>query len=209
MRLLRHPSETSRYFTLVVLTRMWYLVCVEAAMCTMRNLNYLRLLLWSSHILWSQAGLINYLLVDGFVCGIVRRNHIILMHTRDAMFWECGDLHAKKCVISVRWFWRLSTYNLKMEAAYCLETSSSLRITQSYNPQTLCILFYTVQTNYICTSSYLLYLVTYGAEPFLRSCQLCSHSGTSQHFKEPEGSSPRSQEPSIGPKESVHVRGFL
>jgi hypothetical protein len=29
------------------------------------------------------------------------------------------------------------------------------------------------------------YLLTYGAEPFLRSCQLCSHSGTSQYFKEP------------------------
>jgi hypothetical protein len=39
-------------------------------------------------------------------------------------------------------------------------------------------------------------LLTYGAEPFLRSCQLCSHSRTSQHFIEPEGSSPCSQEPS-------------
>jgi hypothetical protein len=42
-------------------------------------------------------------------------------------------------------------------------------------------------------------VLTYGAEPFLRSCQLCSHSRTSQHFKEPEGSSPCSQEPSTGP----------
>jgi hypothetical protein len=42
-------------------------------------------------------------------------------------------------------------------------------------------------------------LLTYGAEPFLRRCQLCSHSGTSQHFKEPEGSSQCSQEPSTGP----------
>jgi hypothetical protein len=44
-----------------------------------------------------------------------------------------------------------------------------------------------------------MYLFTYGAEPFLRSCQLCSHSGTCQHFREPEGSSPCSQEPSTGP----------
>jgi hypothetical protein len=43
------------------------------------------------------------------------------------------------------------------------------------------------------------YLLTYGAEPFLRSCQLCSYSRTSQHFKEPEGSLPCSQEPSTGP----------
>jgi hypothetical protein len=26
------------------------------------------------------------------------------------------------------------------------------------------------------------YLLMYGAEPFLRSCQLCSHSGNSQQF---------------------------
>jgi hypothetical protein len=43
------------------------------------------------------------------------------------------------------------------------------------------------------------YLLTYGAEPFLKSFQLCSHSGTSQNFKEPEGSSPCSQESSTGP----------
>jgi hypothetical protein len=44
-----------------------------------------------------------------------------------------------------------------------------------------------------------LYLLTYGAEPFLRSRKLCSHSRTSQHFMEPEGSSPCSQEHSTGP----------
>jgi hypothetical protein len=38
----------------------------------------------------------------------------------------------------------------------------------------------------------------YGAEPILRNCQLCSYSGTSQHFKEPEGSSPCLQELSTG-----------
>jgi hypothetical protein len=31
------------------------------------------------------------------------------------------------------------------------------------------------------------YDVTHGAEAFLRSCQLCSHSRNSQHFMEPEG----------------------
>jgi hypothetical protein len=38
-----------------------------------------------------------------------------------------------------------------------------------------------------------------GAEPFLRSRQLCSYSRTSQHFMEPEVSLSRSQEPSTGP----------
>jgi hypothetical protein len=43
------------------------------------------------------------------------------------------------------------------------------------------------------------YLLTHGAEPFLRSCQLCSYSRTSQHFMEPEGSLLYSQETSTGP----------
>jgi hypothetical protein len=34
------------------------------------------------------------------------------------------------------------------------------------------------------------YLLTYEPELFSRSCQLCSYSKTSQHFKEPEGLSP-------------------
>jgi hypothetical protein len=41
--------------------------------------------------------------------------------------------------------------------------------------------------------------LTHGAEPFLRSRQLCSHSKTSQDFMEPEGSLLCSQEPSTGP----------
>jgi hypothetical protein len=40
---------------------------------------------------------------------------------------------------------------------------------------------------------------THGAEPFLRSCQLCSYLRTFRHFMEPEGSLPCSQEPSTGP----------
>jgi hypothetical protein len=48
--------------------------------------------------------------------------------------------------------------------------------------------------------SVLTYLLTYRAEPFLRSCQfLCIYLRTSQHFMEPEGSSPCSQELSTGP----------
>jgi hypothetical protein len=39
-------------------------------------------------------------------------------------------------------------------------------------------------------------LLTNGAKPFLRNRQLCSYVRTSQHFMEPEGSLPHSQEPS-------------
>jgi hypothetical protein len=52
--------------------------------------------------------------------------------------------------------------------------------------------------SYFNTST-LTHPLTHGAEAFLRSCQLCSHSRTSQHFMEPEGSLPRSQEPSTDP----------
>jgi hypothetical protein len=41
--------------------------------------------------------------------------------------------------------------------------------------------------------------LTLGAEPFLKTCQLCSHLRTPQRFMEPESSSPRLQEPSTGP----------
>jgi hypothetical protein len=41
--------------------------------------------------------------------------------------------------------------------------------------------------------------LTYGADSFLRNRHLCSYSGTSQHFIEPESSLPCSQEPSTGP----------
>jgi hypothetical protein len=41
--------------------------------------------------------------------------------------------------------------------------------------------------------------LTHGAEPFLRRCQLCSYSRTSQHFMEHGVSLPCSQEPSTGP----------
>jgi hypothetical protein len=44
-----------------------------------------------------------------------------------------------------------------------------------------------------------LFILTYGAEPFLRSYQLCSYSRTFQHFMEPKGSFTCSQEPSTGP----------
>jgi hypothetical protein len=47
---------------------------------------------------------------------------------------------------------------------------------------------------------YLIYhSLTHRAGPFLGSRQLCSYSRTSQHFMEPEGSLPCSQEPSSGP----------
>jgi hypothetical protein len=41
--------------------------------------------------------------------------------------------------------------------------------------------------------------LTHGAEPFLKSRQLCSYSRTSQYFMEPEGSLLCSQELSTGP----------
>jgi hypothetical protein len=44
-----------------------------------------------------------------------------------------------------------------------------------------------------------LHTFNHGAEPFLRSRQLCSYWRTSQHFMEPEGPLPRLHEPSTSP----------
>jgi hypothetical protein len=50
----------------------------------------------------------------------------------------------------------------------------------------------------IYNSELLKFSLTNGAEPFLRSRQLCSYLRTYQHFMEPEGLLPYSQKPSIG-----------
>jgi hypothetical protein len=52
---------------------------------------------------------------------------------------------------------------------------------------------------YVLLTHSLTHSLTHGAEPFLRSCQLCSYSRTSQHFMEPQGSLSCSREPSTGP----------
>jgi hypothetical protein len=54
------------------------------------------------------------------------------------------------------------------------------------------LMFYLINT-------FLSVLLTYGNQPFLRSCQLCSHSKISQNFMEPERSLPCSQQPSTHP----------
>jgi hypothetical protein len=51
----------------------------------------------------------------------------------------------------------------------------------------------------ISFSYFITYLFTCGTEPFLRSCQLGSHSRTSQDFMEHVDLLPCSQEPSTGP----------
>jgi hypothetical protein len=49
-----------------------------------------------------------------------------------------------------------------------------------------------------------LIIITHEAEPFLRSCQLCSYSRTSQHFMQPEGSLPCSLVPILSQINPIH-----
>jgi hypothetical protein len=69
---------------------------------------------------------------------------------------------------------------LKIVAIYLFETSVDFqRILCRYIPEGRIL-----QTSDISAFAYLLtYLLMYGAEPFLKSYQLCSHSGDSQQFQ--------------------------
>jgi hypothetical protein len=87
-------------------------------------------------------------------------------------------------------------------------TSFEMRVRDS-DPEFICQTSYyllmiisickALQNNFLSIKPLQLYLLTYGIGPFLRSCKLCSHSGTSQHFMQPEDSTSCSQEPSTGP----------
>jgi hypothetical protein len=74
--------------------------------------------------------------------------------------------------------------------------SSSLYVQQRF-PARIKIAFIRKYVNHrrVCRGVNLTHSLTHAAEPFLRSCQLCSYSRTSQHFMEPGGSS----KPSTGP----------
>jgi hypothetical protein len=83
---------------------------------------------------------------------------------------------------------------------YKLEHTSvawnSFKISDSNKLKRIRMLFATKEFSKLCNITYLL---TYRAETFLRSCQLCSPSRTPQLFMEAGGSIPCSQEPSTGP----------
>jgi hypothetical protein len=59
----------------------------------------------------------------------------------------------------------------------------------------------------LAETRYSTYLLTYGAEPFLRSCQLCSYSRTSQHFMEPMFT--RALHWSLSSVKSIQSKAFL
>jgi hypothetical protein len=58
--------------------------------------------------------------------------------------------------------------------------------------------YYSIQFNHLLAHS-LTHSLTHGAEPFLRSRQLCSYSRNSQYCTETEGLLPCSQKPSTNP----------
>jgi hypothetical protein len=79
------------------------------------------------------------------------------------------------------------TYQLKKERAYrvvikYLHHSVSTKEIENQLTQMGHKVRNVINERHRVTKQPLTYLLMYGAEPFLRSCQLCSHSGNSQQF---------------------------
>jgi hypothetical protein len=90
----------------------------------------------------------------------------ILFHLNLHTFTSLLSTELSKCL-------RYQGYNLNTNAEYPYERSW----------------FYSFRTaNFWNTTLQTTYLFTHGAEPFMRSRQMCSHLRTSQHFMESEGS---------------------
>jgi hypothetical protein len=102
-------------------------------------------------------------------------------------------------------------YNSKLQIVVtCCTKESNKSIHQS---NTSLYSLHTYLLTYILTYLFT-YLLTYGAEPSLRSRQLCSPSRTSQHFMEPEGSIPSFRATDLSQELSLQItmnicRNFL
>jgi hypothetical protein len=73
------------------------------------------------------------------------------------------------------------------------------KVTDETSPSQFALCFASCMRSCCIFNFFLVYhSLTHEAEPFLRSCQLCSYSRTSQHIMELGGSSPHSHKPSTG-----------
>jgi hypothetical protein len=93
--------------------------------------------------------------------------------------------------------WSVYQYHEAKQISEVYMPSCFIKSSHLFLDPTTCLLLQSLPTKILY--AYFLKSLTHGAEPFLRSRQLCSHWRTSQRFMEPEGSSPYSQEPSTGP----------
>jgi hypothetical protein len=120
-------------------------------------------------------------------------------------------------LLKKHWIVNVTVQCSTISSAYLRKTKSTRwrycarnqQLYETYGPHARRILLQ--QSSKICSvpwSPSLTHSLTHGADPFLRSRQLCSYSRSSQHFMEPESSLPCSQEPSTGPyPEPDRVKG--
>jgi hypothetical protein len=134
-------------------------------------------------------------------CTMQRQLPVSVLHSMSESMWQWNCVSADSGIKKVK----LSLCLIKHMQWRCmgewrysstiLDLGTRWRWVVSFTTQPLCLWYLLGRI----LSGPHNYSLTHGAEPFLRSCQLCSYSRTSQHFMEPEGSLPWSQEPSTDP----------
>jgi hypothetical protein len=125
-------------------------------------------------------------LLSGYIYDLLSHSYFNFFRYRALAIWICHY------TIKVRHY----VIQFYFSFSVCLETSCFFYVCMSSKDFATNIPF---QMHITLITLFKSYILTYGTESFFRIHQLCTYSGSSQHFMELRDSLPCSQEPSTGP----------